>query len=832
MKLDKLKLKNWAGHKEKDITLEGNIVGFTGANGAGKTTLLTGIAYCLRGTLPQKKTASDYIRHFGLPGGAKSAEIEAQFTRQSESFTISRTLAVKGSERLLTLSNGNTYTYADQVDEQIGNILGTDVSTLENILYIPQGDLKNILFGTAAEQEKLLIKILDIGHLQEAYKAIAAKINNLSARIDPMLNSRIQTLEEQIDLKINEGKAIEAELNNLPKIEHESLSNAESLLLMLENLDIQLRHKSMDMLKIKEKLNSLNGNNQISEIQNRLLLDSGKSDINGLIINLQSKEKVLTGTIISTINMIKDNLEKLKKCEDELSSTSPEVRSLLTEFCKICPVDNFTLAAYEAYIDSRDRLIPEAVQRLELYKAKEAELQEKIQKKRDKYSILNAEIKAMHIYAEASDCQDLNCTVCGSVVPEQVVKAQKQKLEELQQGAATLLESGKQFSGELTFIQGDIASTSQRLNALRTTTQIPDNICEFIAKNVIIKEYLGRANNINNSINRLILDIATHEDQTARLVQSLVDTAKSWDLVEIRTNVSNLDLDSYKQYVDGVVAQVRKEIESLKSQSVTQVTEEERKLVEAFQKATEESKVAEAATSFVAEQIAQTEERLIALLASLPLDLDAIPQMRDRVKSLREFFDKKDFHNQSLGINKAVCDNLNRDLTMLLKQKEEVGPILAVIEELTLLKDQFSREGIPQAYVTAKFENLIQTTKENLQKLNVQFEIRQDEDNPLRFQFKRHDTGEDYWLPQGHMSGGQRVRLCLAFIMAVQQVLVPNLGFIILDEPSNHVDETGVDDLRDFLVKIRPELEAADMQLIICDHKETLSSAYTTSIRL
>jgi DNA repair exonuclease SbcCD ATPase subunit len=122
MKLDKLKLKNWAGHKEKDITLEGNIVGFTGANGAGKTTLLTGIAYCLRGTLPQKKTASDYIRHFGLPGGAKSAEIEAQFTRQSESFTISRILAVKGSERLLTLSNGNTYTYADQVDEQLSLI--------------------------------------------------------------------------------------------------------------------------------------------------------------------------------------------------------------------------------------------------------------------------------------------------------------------------------------------------------------------------------------------------------------------------------------------------------------------------------------------------------------------------------------------------------------------------------------------------------------------------------------------------------------------------------------------------------------------------------------
>jgi DNA repair exonuclease SbcCD ATPase subunit len=218
MKIETLTLKDWAGHKHKELTFEGSVIGFSGENGAGKTTILESIDYLIRGKLPQKRIASERIRSYGLKGGATHAEVTAKFSRRSKSFDIYRKLAVKGSERILTLDDGSTYSYAEQVDEQIGNILGTDVDTLANILFIPQGDLKNILFGTATEQEKLLIKILDVGHLKDAYEALFKKINYLNGKINP--NIEIQITEINYDIEQKEGglNSMRQELNSLPKI--------------------------------------------------------------------------------------------------------------------------------------------------------------------------------------------------------------------------------------------------------------------------------------------------------------------------------------------------------------------------------------------------------------------------------------------------------------------------------------------------------------------------------------------------------------------------------------------------------------------------------------
>ncbi len=153
MRIKKLKLKNWAGFAEREFDLDGSVVILVGKNGGGKTTLMNSITYSLQGKLPNKAIASDFIRNFGIKGGATSAEISAEFFQSGQDFQVWRKLDPKGSERKLTLSTGTEFKYAEQVDEQIGALLGTDVDTVSNVMFIPQGDLKNILFGTASDHK-------------------------------------------------------------------------------------------------------------------------------------------------------------------------------------------------------------------------------------------------------------------------------------------------------------------------------------------------------------------------------------------------------------------------------------------------------------------------------------------------------------------------------------------------------------------------------------------------------------------------------------------------------------------------------------------------------
>ena len=82
------------------------------------------------------------------------------------------------------------------------------------------------------------------------------------------------------------------------------------------------------------------------------------------------------------------------------------------------------------------------------------------------------------------------------------------------------------------------------------------------------------------------------------------------------------------------------------------------------------------------------------------------------------------------------------------------------------------------------------------------------------------------------LSGGQRVRLSLAFILAVQQLIVSDLGFVTLDEPSTHLDEEGVDSLCNLLEKVRDVFADSEHQLWVCDHNPKLESAFDTIVKL
>ena len=82
------------------------------------------------------------------------------------------------------------------------------------------------------------------------------------------------------------------------------------------------------------------------------------------------------------------------------------------------------------------------------------------------------------------------------------------------------------------------------------------------------------------------------------------------------------------------------------------------------------------------------------------------------------------------------------------------------------------------------------------------------------------------------LSGGQRVRLTVAFMMAVQATILRSVGLLILDEPTTHVDEAGVESIVDLFQSVYGYLAANDMTVFICDHAPEMHRAFQETLHI
>jgi exonuclease SbcC len=147
----------------------------------------------------------------------------------------------------------------------------------------------------------------------------------------------------------------------------------------------------------------------------------------------------------------------------------------------------------------------------------------------------------------------------------------------------------------------------------------------------------------------------------------------------------------------------------------------------------------------------------------------------------------------------------------------------SLISELEEVRGLFGRGGLQRAYLTRLFDILVEETQEALSVWEDDFNVIADPEQPFNFLFSRVNRPDDY-MDQELLSGGQRLRLALSFIMGLQRVLYPGLNFMCADEPSNHMDAEGTEGLVRVFRQIGMESDS-DSQVILVDHKPELLAA-------
>ena len=179
--------------------------------------------------------------------------------------------------------------------------------------------------------------------------------------------------------------------------------------------------------------------------------------------------------------------------------------------------------------------------------------------------------------------------------------------------------------------------------------------------------------------------------------------------------------------------------------------------------------------------------------------------------------------------NYQTCNTRFQDIVQRMADNQTVIDLLA---DLRRLRDLLSDDGLPLAYVKHRFDQLTAFTQEGLTKMNANFYVGADAERPLEFTFHRLDESDSVTMPMNKLSGGQRVRLCISFLMALQKCLIKDVGLLVLDEPLVHTDEAGIDQIVQFLSDMRSELKNAEHQIWVVDHNPKIGSALDKKLQL
>lgn len=167
------------------------------------------------------------------------------------------------------------------------------------------------------------------------------------------------------------------------------------------------------------------------------------------------------------------------------------------------------------------------------------------------------------------------------------------------------------------------------------------------------------------------------------------------------------------------------------------------------------------------------------------------------------------------------------------------------LSELNAIKSLINpKEGITKQYLQYLFKILSKYVSEYLLLMDANFIIKIDfedeisdpktgiRENGLSYQFKRIDKADDYWLNMNRLSSGQKVKLSIAILIAIQKLICPDLNFLVLDEPSNSLDEPSVEALGTLLGNLGRTLSTNEGQIFIVDHNQILNRAFTTTVNL
>lgn len=833
MRIKHITIKDWGPHKEIDEDTDASIVGIIGSNGKGKSNLLQALDFCLNGNL-NKQNKELYIRNFGMENGAKKAYVSIEFEKNGITGTITREINKGSTKRLLVWDNVE-YKSDSEVSSKMLEILGADKNAMANAVFIKQGDITNLIKGTPAVRQEIFQKLMKLSFLNSRDIDLKVAADNISKGVvdmSPIIDnykSRIKDLEDSINSNLQyisntKDRKDDINLLNIVLRTMESIADRACLINNLK-AEIQALKSSTESLskdKMEHLQKKLDEANTEADKFRKILDDKQNLDAcKSALLNASKR----VDEIEQKIPQLKDSLEGESEYTDELIKVREEKEVLLAyEKAK---------SDYEASKTNLDNIkiemsdiLTDYVNKTETFAAELEKLNTEELSCVEKRGINRCRVT---FYSNTSS-NATECPICGSnyVHNDNIESELKKASDELQKAETRIKEIKKAKQA----IENEKEKLSKKVAEVTSRSEQLEQIVHEV-------ETKFREAKIPKSCNRHDLDVREHwlsdrltdisrnkielgklESQLKPYQEQVKQLKETIDKFSKNCDTSRSDLEVYLRIWENSAKTYKRQIDSANVCN-GKIEALEKQINSLIYKQNDDKKYLD--------QVEHDAQMVDLFFGEGYVDSDKV---RLKIEELQSEQNKREAYIISYGERTKSKVELDKALQEAVDKQNKNQKILDIAADLNTVRRIISNKGLPMSYMNAVFNSMTEDVQNMLSKMGANFTVFPDEERPLTYKFMRTDSADEYYMPQELLSGGQAVRLALALLIACQQTVLPDVGLLVLDEPSSHLDADGVDSLQDLFKSLSITLNSSDMQIFVVDHSEPLCGAFEKLIKL
>ncbi len=876
MLLKSLKINNFLAHENTEIEFaENGITVFIGDNGAGKSSILEAIYFALYGESLRSKSLSDIVRW-----GAKKASVELIFSRGNDEYKVHREIAVRGKSAS-TVSKVEKKEkgafrlyYSKNINKELPKLTGLSKKTFTASVLVRQGDIEGLIDLTPSKREEVLKQLLDM----QLYELLSNGYGNLRKEVEKEINAVISSLPAKKEI-INQLNILEGEKEKVEKekfkyelrlkeIEKKLKQYEETLKKFqkekeerikafeekksLENLkkrlkqNIQEINEKIQLIERKEKdLKALEEKNALYQQKQKLLKEllkaqALKKDLDNL---LEKEEKIIESeNFVKNYAKVAEEYEKLKsKLQDinqqlkTLSQLQGEIKVLKSQIEEINK--NLKESMENALnIVKQLKAIKKIYKPLELNPAlidtfiKDEEklykdYDQQLRNLREEYRLIDEQISNLKSQLEKINNLEGECPTCLRPIEEH---SKDQVKEEIEHKIKKLEEKQKEIEFEGKTVKEKFEKTEEALKLLEEFKKWYDKHKEAQAQKQKIESKI-------QVINIKIKNLGKIEEE-----KNQIETFLKKEEANYRKYLNHKDflskVESEKKSISQKIKDIKDKLADIPDIDIKELEKEISELekyVDEYNTLLKEISQKEELKSNL-EKLQQEKENVEKSIIVLERKLnekqdieEKIEEIENRIKDIED--EKKKITDQytplvsKYGEISGKIDSLKEQLKFIEEKEKEAEAKKETLKKYQKLEEVFGSKGIQKNIRDKALYKLPVITETIFKAFGFDFtKVQLTDKFDLLLQVPTYERS-DRFITASALSGGQRVALGLALRLALSYFLGGKSSFLILDEPTIHLDSQRKEELINVLLKLKEKNFIK--QLIVVTHDREIEDA-------
>jgi exonuclease SbcC len=835
IRLKRLRLTNFGRHEHFDRQFNGNVIMICGANMSGKTTLLQSLQLAFTGTIDHEDPLREFIRKADSDAPT-FAEALLEFDANGRDVSVLRKITPSTTTRALTLrGEGRTLKKDKDVAAVLQEIIGVDKKAINSTVFIRQGSFTS-MFGDATERRDFYVRLLMLGPLEKVADIADTYVKQMRDSLQDLTAVR----QQAEDAAREASDYFEAQDRILAGMENvgavialcqettagilqlsDCVTQIEALSAKLpENPNAWLTTQEAQTTDLSEELAAAHANRRkqiaIQEeahtLRTRQVLLQRQMDAYAA---WKSAEKEMQetadpgedpGPLLQEARAAADDVKQARRATEELRKIEQILPTLREDVATLKKRADDAAAV-------RDRL-----------GAKVENLHERVK--------LLSQLKTA---ADHINAQERRCPLCGSTSPDYDVVARflseadaawKQAEQEVARARSEAFDALGAHGARMARLLDEEASAEHLRKVIQRVWEARKPDVDYDA-DVAALERKKVAWSTAHAVRKAAEDRFVAARRACHDLCGLPDAAGLDELPNVCASVaSRLQQLSAILSVTETLSELDRKIEGLgagRESLLRGITETKERLnaLEELSKTKQEVQAKLDATLSKEDLRRQARAHGIDVI-----DLPAIRRLSEVLMQRQSAFEtqigRRQAGNQALVAAQARLGEIELRIA-------EQGTRADLLKKLIDLRDAFKPTGVTLDYLTYRFKQIVELTSDYLAESGADFVVAPSEKVPLAFDFLRTDTANETWMFQNRMSGGQKVRLAIAVLRAIHALVIPDVGLLVLDEPTTHLDEEAKLGLAEMLRRISKE---GNIQIIVCDHSQVLIDAASDLIDL